>query len=81
MGTFLYFIQCNTSIREPNIVAIKKTDVEQNIYSACRLFDVFTEVTALETFRLKNCVTQLFDYGCDEESYFIIMNRYPISLK
>ena len=60
-GQFGTVFQCNTGIREPNIVAIKKTDVEQNIYSACRLFDVFTEVTALETFRLKNFVTQLFD--------------------
>ena len=80
-GQFGTVFQCNTGIREPNIIAIKKTDVEQNIYSACRLFDVFTEVTALETFRLKNCVTQLYDYGCDEESYYIIMKRYPISLK
>ena len=35
--------------------------MKQNIYSAFLLFDVFAEVTVLEAFRLKNCVTQLFE--------------------
>ena len=26
-------------------------------------------------------MTQLYDYGCDDEYYYIVMKRYPISLK
>ena len=80
-GQFGTVYQCNTNLKEPNIVAIKKIELEQNIFSPCHLFDIFTEITALESFRLENCVTQLFDYGCDEENYYIVMKRYPISLK
>ena len=80
-GQFGTVFQCNTGLTEPNIVAIKKTELEQNIFSPCHLFDIFTEVTALEALRLENCVTQLYDYGCDDEYYYIVMKRYPISLK
>ena len=80
-GQFGTVYQCNTGLTEPNIVAIKKTELEQNIFSPCHLFDIFTEVTALEALRLENCVTQLYDYGCDDEYYYIVMKRYPISLK
>lgn len=80
-GQFGVVYQCNTNLKDPVIVAIKKIELEQNIFSPCHLFDIFTEITALETFRLENCVTQLFDYGCDEENYYIVMKRYPISLK
>ena len=80
-GQFGTVYQCSTGLTEPNIVAIKKTELEQNIFSPCHLFDIFTEVTALEALRLENCVTQLYDYGCDDEYYYIVMKRYPISLK
>ena len=80
-GQFGTVYQCNTGLTEPSIVAIKKTELEQNIFSPCHLFDIFTEVTALEALRLENCVTQLYDYGCDDEYYYIVMKRYPISLK
>ena len=80
-GQFGIVYQCNTGLTEPNIVAIKKTELEQNIFSPCHLFDIFTEITALEALRLENCVTQLYDYGCDDEYYYIVMKRYPISLK
>ena len=80
-GQFGVVYQCHTNLTEPSIVAIKKIELEQNIFTPCHLFDIFTEVTALETFRLQNCVTQLFDYGCDEESYYIVMKRFQISVK
>ena len=80
-GQFGTVFQCNTGLTEPNIVAIKKTELEQNIFSPCHLFDIFTEVTALEALRLEKCVTQLYDYGCDDEYYYIVMKRYPLSLK
>ena len=80
-GQFGTVYQCTTGLTEPNIVAIKKTELEQNIFSPCHLFDIFTEVTALEALRLENCVTRLYDYGCDDEYYYIVMKCYPLSLK
>jgi serine/threonine protein kinase len=73
--------QCTTSLEEPAIVAIKKIDTPENIYDPCHLVDIFTEITALETFRLEGCVTHLFDYGVDNDAYYIVMKKYQMSLK
>lgn len=80
-GTYGKVFQCKTSLSEPNLVAIKQMNLAETIYDPCYLFDIFTEITALETFRMENCVTQLFDYGVDNESYYIVMKRYQMSLK
>jgi len=45
------------------------------------LHDIFTEITCLEAFWLEQCVTDVYDYGVDEENYFIVMRRYAESLK
>lgn len=45
------------------------------------LHDIFTEITCLEEFRLEPCVTDLFDYGVDKTSYYIVMKRYAGSIK
>ena len=81
IGTYGRVYECSTSIAEPSIVAIKKMSISENIFDKCILFDIFTEITALESFRLEGCVTQLYDYGVDHESYYIVMKRYPNSLR
>jgi serine/threonine protein kinase len=81
VGAYGKVFQCTTSLEEPAMVAIKKIDTPENIYDPCNLFDIFTEITALETFRLEGCVTHLFDYGVDNDSYYIIMKKYQMSLK
>lgn len=45
------------------------------------LHDIFTEITCLEEFRLEPCVTDLFDYGVDQTSYYIVMKKYSGSLR
>lgn len=45
------------------------------------LHDIFTEITCLEEFRLEPCVTDLFDYGVDGTSYYIVMKKYSGSLR
>lgn len=55
--------------------------IPKSIHDRCVLHDIFTEIACLEEFRLERCVTDLFDYGVDESDYYIVMKRYPISLK
>jgi len=81
VGTYGMVYQCSTHIAEPSHVAIKKMNVSENIFDKCVLYDIFTEITALESFRLEGCVTQLYDYGVDKESYYIVMKLYPNSLR
>lgn len=45
------------------------------------LHDIFTEITCLEEFRLESCVTDLYDYGVDGTSYYIVMKKYAGSLR
>ena len=56
-------------------------DLPSSIHDRCVLHDIFTEITCLEEFRLEPCVTDLFDYGVDEGSYYIVMKRYTGSLR
>ena len=55
-------------------------DLPSDIYDRCVLHDIFTEITCLEEFRLEKCVTDLYDYGVDKQSYYIVMKKYTCSL-
>jgi serine/threonine protein kinase len=81
VGAYGKVFQCSTNMEEPSIVAIKKIDTPENIYDPCHLFDIFTEIAALESFRMEGCVTHLYDYGVDSDAYYIVMKRYQMSLK
>jgi serine/threonine protein kinase len=80
-GAYGKVYECSTKMAEPSTVAIKKIQVPENIFDFCHLFYIFTEITALETFRMEGCVTHLYDYGVDQEYYYIVMKRYQMSLK
>ena len=80
-GAYGTVYECKTGLPDPPAVAIKKMSVPKTIYDRCVLHDIFTEITCLEEFRLEKGVTDLFDYGVDENDYYIVMKRYPISLK
>ena len=43
-----------------------------SIYDRCVLHDIFTEITCLEELRLEPCVTDLHDYGVDNQCYYIV---------
>lgn len=81
VGAYGEVYQCSTQMADPSIVAIKKIKVAKYIFDRCNLFDTFTEITALETFRMDGCVTHLFDYGLDADHYYIVMKRYQQSLR
>ena len=56
-------------------VAIKLMEVPKSIYDRCVLHDIFTEILVLDRFKDDPRVSHLFDYGTDDEYYWIIMKR------
>jgi serine/threonine protein kinase len=79
-GAYGIVYECKTNVNYPSSVAIKKMSLPVDIYDRCVLHDIFTEITCLEEFRLEQCVTDLYDYGVDNSSYYIIMKKYTCSL-
>ena len=80
VGAYGTVYECKTNLISPNSVAIKQMDVPNDITDRCVLHDIFTEITCLEEFRLEKCVTDLYDYGVDKQSYYIVMKKYACSL-
>ena len=80
VGAYGTVYECKTNLEHPKSVAIKQMDLPSDIYDRCVLHDIFTEITCLEEFRLEKCVTDLYDYGVDKQSYYIVMKKYTCSL-
>lgn len=55
--------------------------MSDDIGERCVLHDIFNEITVLEELRESKCVTDLYDYGADRSSYYIVMRKYDCSLR
>jgi serine/threonine protein kinase len=62
-------------------LAVKSLKKSRNEYDSPHLFEVFTEVSILELCKDDRRVTQLHDYGCSSDTYYIVMEYYPTTLK
>ena len=60
---------------------IKTWTVPHHPYDRNVLFDIFNEISVLDHFRLQSSVTKLLDFGASESDYFIILAKYPYTLK
>jgi serine/threonine protein kinase len=80
-GAYGTVYECNTNLADPQTVAIKETKFPSGISERCTLYDIFTEITCLEHFRLEPSITDIYDYGVTENSYIIVMKKYPCSLR
>lgn len=80
-GAYGHVYECNTNLAEPHTVAVKEAKLPTAIHDRCVLFDIFTEITCLEHFRLDPSITDLYDYGVTDSSYIIVMKKYPSSLQ
>ena len=61
--------------------AVKILEKSRNEFDNPHLIDVFTEVSILEICKGDRRVTQIHDYGCTPDSYYIVMEFYPKTLK
>lgn len=66
---------------EGNELAVKILEKSRNECDNPHLTEVYTEVSILEICKGDRRVTQLFDYGCSGDSYYIVMENYPTTLK
>ena len=80
-GAYAKVYESKTNLAEPTVVAIKQLLLPTSIYDRCVLHDIFTEITCLEELRLEPSVSDLYDYGVDSNSYYIVMKRYSCSLR
>ena len=80
-GAFGTVFECSTSFVDPTVVAIKQLSFPNSIYDRCVLYDIFNEITSLQEFRAEQCATTLYDYGVDDNNYYIVMRRYSGSLR
>lgn len=64
-----------------NIYAVKILQKSRNELDNPHLFVVYTEVSILEICKNDRRVTQMIDYGCTSDSYYIVMEYYPMTLK
>jgi len=55
-------------------LAVKILEKARNQYDNPHLIEVYTEVSILERCKGDRRVTQLFDYGCTLDSYYIVWN-------
>ena len=75
-----------TTSKQENIndkipVAIKLMEISKSIHDRCVLHDIFDEILVLDKFKGDNRISHTFDFGCDEEFYWITMKKYKCSLK
>ncbi|KAL6064721.1 NEK protein kinase [Balamuthia mandrillaris] len=62
-------------------VAVKLMQVPKSIHDRCVLHDIFTEILVMDMYKKDERVVHLFDYGVDDEHYWIVMRLYKDSLK
>ena len=80
-GAYATVFECSTNFIEPPTVAIKQLTFPNSIFGRCVLYDIFSEITSLEELRAEKCTTTLYDYGVDDNNYFVVMKRYAYSLR
>ena len=62
-------------------VAIKLMEVPKSIHDRCVLHDIFDEVLVLDRFKDDSRISHTYDFGTDDEFYWITMKKYKCSLK
>ncbi|EER20318.1 hypothetical protein Pmar_PMAR010052 [Perkinsus marinus ATCC 50983] len=65
---------------DTEVVAVKLVNRNPNIRDRCVLYDVYNEVTCLEEGRFDDYMTEIYDYGFDGSSYWIVMRFYTMTL-
>jgi hypothetical protein len=57
-------------------VAVKQMPVPQNIHDRSVPHDIFTEILILDKWKADERICNLIDYGCDSQSFWIVMKKY-----
>lgn len=71
----------NTGFQYPKQVAIKSIPFNNYIHDRCELYDIISEVSCMDIFRMNDHLVRLYDYGLTQNDYFIVMKKYTTSLR
>jgi serine/threonine protein kinase len=61
--------------------AVKLLPVPKTVHDHCILFDLFSEVYILDKFKNDVRICQMYDFGVDNDNYWVVMKNYKCSLK
>lgn len=62
-------------------VAVKLQKRPAGIDNVCVLYNIFNEILVMEKFKADPRICRLYDYGVDNDYYYIVMKEYKCSLK
>ena len=74
-------VQSNKDHDKSFSLACKLMKIPESIHDRCVLHDIFDEILILDKFKEDSRISHMFDYGTDDEYYWIIMKKYKCSLK
>jgi protein-tyrosine phosphatase len=83
VGGFGTVWQCKLPFSHSNLdtVAAKMVEVPKDVHSRCVVHDVFTEILVMDLFKGDPRICRMYDYGVDDDQYYIIMKEYRTSLR
>ena len=83
VGGFGTVWQCKLPFSHSNLdtVAAKMVEVPKDVHSRCVVNDVFTEILVMDLFKGDPRICRMYDYGVDDDQYYIIMKEYRTSLR
>lgn len=62
-------------------VAVKLLPLPKNIHDRCVVHEIFNEILVMEKFKANPRVCRMYDYGVDNDNYYIVMREYKTSLR
>lgn len=81
MAKGAYGVVHKAKLERDRHVAVKMMALPNTLFDRCVLHDIFTEVTLLDMYRADSRSCHLYDYGVDDENYWLVMQWYVTSLR
>jgi hypothetical protein len=76
-----YGVVYRSRLERDRCVAVKLMSLPNTIFDRSVLHDIFTEVTLLDLYRGDTRSCHLYDFGVDDENYWLVMKWYFTSLR
>ena len=76
-----YGVVYRSKVEKDRNVAVKLMSLPNTVFDRCVLHDIFTEVSLLDMYRSDTRACHLYDYGVDDENYWLVMKYYLCSLR
>lgn len=78
-GGFGQIYQGQTTFHQK--IIIKTWNIPNSSYDRNVLFDIFNEISILDFFRNQKYITNLIEFGAANSDYYVVLTKYPMTLK